>query len=126
MSKLRDFLENKGHILMQIFIGIQIAMFIVFSVLLFIADSNNPIENNIFLCLSHVIFFCFMGHFAYHSVTLKTNKDSQSILLGTHIIHNNVNTLINIYNIQLLQNCITHKQKPGKIALTYRVFMPVE
>jgi predicted membrane channel-forming protein YqfA (hemolysin III family) len=68
MSKLRDFLENKGHILMTVFIIIQAIIFFIFTSLLFVANDSKPIEYNIFLCGSDFLFLCFMVHFAYHSV----------------------------------------------------------
>jgi hypothetical protein len=103
MSKFQDFMENRGQLLMTIFIIIQSLIFIIFTCLFFIANDDDPIRNNIFICGSQFIFLCFMVHFAYHSVSLYLFKDSQSILFRTHIISYYVNLFFSLHNFQLFR-----------------------
>jgi hypothetical protein len=67
MSKIQDFLETKGHIIMTVFIIIQAVISVLFACLLLIA-TDDPAEYEIFKCGAQFLFLGFMVHFAYHSV----------------------------------------------------------
>jgi hypothetical protein len=68
MGNLDDFIEKRGKLIMTLFIVVQTVMFIAYLTMFTLTHKNWVIEGLIFVCISMIVFLCFMIHFAYHSV----------------------------------------------------------
>lgn len=68
MNKIKQFFEEKGYLLISIFLVIQILLCIMYSVIFFLKNQDLDIKYNIYMCGSMFLFLIFMIHFAYHSV----------------------------------------------------------
>ncbi len=67
MNRVKEWLENKGHYLMPIFIVCQIIIFVILIFFYFFAQGK--IEDPLIHYYSWTtlsLFMCFMIHFAYH------------------------------------------------------------
>lgn len=69
MKKIEEFLEQKSHIPIAIFIAIQGVLFTVFTVFFFI-ENESDVKYKLYICGSMSLLLIFMIHFAYHSVII--------------------------------------------------------
>jgi len=69
-ENLLEFLKKRGYLLMTIFLIIQTALSILFTIIFFILqlETHNSIRIKVFVSLILALFLCFMFYFAYHSV----------------------------------------------------------
>jgi hypothetical protein len=68
MGKLVEWLEQKSHILMTIFIVLQGILFAIFTIIDLSLNNKSDKRIDIYISVSMCLFFIFMVHFAYHSV----------------------------------------------------------
>ena len=69
MESCLEWLENKGHYLMPIFISLQCVIFIIMILFYFLAQGKiEDLIIHIYTWCVLVLFMSFMIHFAYHSV----------------------------------------------------------
>lgn len=88
-----EFLEKKSHIFMTIFICVQSILFILFTVLFFIEESDKNLRYNLYVTCILTLFLVYMIHFAYHSI-----KKAYFIELISFLVMSTISSVLLVYN----------------------------
>lgn len=108
MGTLLEWLENKAHYLMTVFISFQSFIFVILILLYFFAQEKiTDLLVHIYTWCVLVLFMVFMIYFAYHSVIIILNIDQKSLLYRTISVSSNVYNKLLSFNFLLF--CICYK-----------------
>lgn len=82
MGKIIEWLEEKSHYLMTVFMILQGLLFLSITIIDLSLREKTDIRVDLYISGSMCLFFIFMVHFAYHSVKYLSFRLKKLILLN--------------------------------------------